>query len=133
MNKRSNWTSIGVAMLASCVLQSPQSEGREPKGSGPAKSDVNMTDAEDDPVDTLLINAVSWLSAARGNAAKVEAAIERYLKEGDALDLSPYELRDYFDISSPTLPEQAQYSQEEQEAASAIFTRVSRRRYGSEQ
>jgi hypothetical protein len=131
MNKRNNWTSIGVVILASCVLQSPQSEAREPKGAEPSKSDANMTDAEDDPVDTLLINAVSWLSAARGDATKVETAIERYLKEGDALDLSPYELRDYFDISSPTLPEQAQYSQEEQAAASALFTRVSRKRYGS--
>ena len=90
-----------------------------------------MTDTEDDPVDALLSNAASWLIKARGDAAKVEAAIERYLKEGEALELSPYELRDYFDISSPTLPEQAQYSRKEQEEASAIFTRVSRKRYGS--
>ena len=91
-----------------------------------------MTNSDEpDSVDTLLANAVIWLSEARGDPAKVEAAIARYLEEGDALELSPYELRDYFDISSPSLPEQADYSPEEQEAAAEIFTRVSKKRYGS--
>ena len=90
-----------------------------------------MTNEEQDPVDALLANAVVWLREARGDVTRVKAVVERYLKEGDALELSPYELRDYFDISTPTLTEQAQYSGEEQAEASAIFTRVSRKRYGT--
>lgn len=93
-----------------------------------------MTDDEDDALeqqlDELLERAVKRFRAARGSDAKLRVAIERYLEEGDALDRSPLELRDYFDISSPGLVEQAGYAADELTHAIELFDSVSEARYG---
>ena len=89
-----------------------------------------MTDEEyEKAADELLQRAVARFRAARGDAKALEAAIERYLEEGDSLQMSPYELRDYFDISSPGLLEKAGFALSELESGSEIFDKVSKARY----
>ncbi len=79
--------------------------------------------------DKLISQATEMLRSARGDASKIKLAIQVYLTGGDALEMSPLELRDYFDISSPGMLEEAGYNEEEMEEAAAIFEEVSSARY----
>ena len=89
-----------------------------------------MTDEEyEAAIDELLEETVESLKSARGKPAEIKATIAEYLERGDALEMSPMELRDYFDISDPGLHEQAGFSEEECEQASEVFTEVSDARY----
>jgi hypothetical protein len=72
---------------------------------------------------------IDALRAARGDSEAVKRALESYMAEGDAAGMSPYELRDYFDISSPGLAEKAGYGKQEAAEASEIFEAVSKARY----
>ena len=91
-----------------------------------------MTDEEHGKaIDDLLARMVARLRDAHGNPAKVKSAIEQYLQEGDALEMSPLELRDYFDISSPGLPETAGFTSSESNEASELFDEVGSARYGT--
>jgi len=87
-------------------------------------------EAQEEQIRDLLERAVERFRAARGSSMKLRAAIEQYLEDGDALDCSPFELRDYFDISSPGLVEEAGYLADEQQHASELFDSVSAARYG---
>ena len=62
---------------------------------------------------------------------RVRAAIEAYLEEGDAREMSPLELRDQYDISSPGLAEDAGYTEEEQASARRTYDAVANARYGA--
>ncbi len=92
-----------------------------------------MTDDEyEKAADDLLSKAIDRFRDARGSREKIKKAIEQYLEEGDAIEMSPLELRDYFDISSPGLPEKAGFSLQELDEASELFTEVSSARYRGE-
>ncbi len=89
-----------------------------------------MDDAKyEKAVEELLAKTVAELRAVDADAIKLGAAIDAYLQAGDDLGMSPYELRDYFDISSPGLAEEAGYSGDNLDKASMIFTQVSNARY----
>ncbi|MFN0057764.1 MAG: hypothetical protein ACKVX7_04840 [Planctomycetota bacterium] len=87
-------------------------------------------DPEEQQLDEFLNRIVDQLRRARGNSAEIRAVIGAYLEEGDSLEMSPLELQDYFDISSPGLAEQAGYGQAGQAEASLFFGQVSEQRYG---
>ncbi len=78
----------------------------------------------------FLTKTIEALRAAQGDSDAVKSALERYMAEGDAAGMSPYELRDYFDISSPGLAEKAGYGKQEAAEATKIFDKVSKARYG---
>ena len=79
----------------------------------------------------LLEKHTKRLRQARGNDKKVRVAIAAYLKEGDELLRSPYELRDYFDISSPGMVGKAGFNKQERERAAKIFEHEGRRLFGN--
>ena len=69
------------------------------------------------------------LKAASGNHEGIEAAIRRYIEEGDKFGMSPMILMDYFAISSPGIPERAGYCGYEREQMVAIFDRIAAERF----
>ena len=85
---------------------------------------------EDAQLDRLLDGTVAQLRKARSSEAEQRQAIRDYLAKGDELDLSPTELWDYFDISSPSLPEQADYSDQECERAHVLFEQEAESKFG---
>jgi hypothetical protein len=58
------------------------------------------------------------------------AAIREYLVRGTERGASPYELRELFDGSRPSLPEQAGLTASQQQLASRTFDRVSAGMFG---
>jgi hypothetical protein len=72
----------------------------------------------------LLAATRETLRAAGGDPIALAAAIRGYLVRGRELGVSPHELRHHFDISSPSLPEQAGLSVAQQRLASGVFHRV---------
>lgn len=92
----------------------------------------NEEDEEHNRVrDAILTRAVARFKIARENSAELKSAITAYLEEGDKHAKSPMELRDYFDISSPGLLEDAGYNETEIEEASALFETIAEIRYSS--
>jgi hypothetical protein len=73
---------------------------------------------------------VARLRAADGDCENIESAILRYIERGDKLGASPYDLWDFFAISSPGIPERAGYCGNECEQMVAIFDRLSKQRFG---
>jgi hypothetical protein len=57
----------------------------------------------------MVDDTVARLKAADGDSEGIEVAIRRYIERGDQLGGSPYDLWDFFAISSPGLPETADY------------------------
>ena len=78
----------------------------------------------------LVDDIVARLKAADGDREGIEAAIRRYIERGDKLGASPYDLWDFFAISSPPIPERAGYSGAECEQMVAVFERLSKERFG---
>jgi hypothetical protein len=72
---------------------------------------------------------VARLRAADGNREGIEAAIRRYIERGEKLGASPYDLWDFFAISSPGIPEKAGYCGYECEQMVTKFDRLSKERY----
>jgi hypothetical protein len=81
----------------------------------------------------LVDDTVSRLRSAEGDRERIEAAIRRYLNQGNKYVFSPMILWDYFAISSPGIPEKAGYCGAECEQIVAIFERLSREKFGEEQ
>ncbi len=86
--------------------------------------------SEEQQIDNLLIDSVADLKAAAGNERALLGAIKRYCKRGEAIQLSPMELWDYFAISSPSLPEQAGYSGNMLENMEQMFSNVTKDLWG---
>jgi hypothetical protein len=86
-------------------------------------------DFDDLDIDSFLEKHVAQFRAARADTAKLAQAINAYLDEGEELELSPHELRDYFDISSPGLLESAGFSDSEIERGGELFEKLSAERY----
>jgi hypothetical protein len=80
---------------------------------------------------SALKRTIVRFSAARSDWKAVETAIKRYLEEGDALEMPPYELHDYFHISSLGLLQQAGFANTEVEDGSEVFNAVVSERYGA--
>ena len=78
----------------------------------------------------LLDDTVARLKAADGDRESIEAAIRRYIERGDKLGASPYDLWDFFAISSPGIPERAGYCEAECEQMVGVFDRLSKERFG---
>jgi hypothetical protein len=81
----------------------------------------------------LVDNTVTRLRNAEGDREKVESSIRRYLNQGDKYGMSPMILWDYFAISSPGIPERAGYCGYEAEQMVAIFDRLSKEKFQSEE
>jgi hypothetical protein len=81
--------------------------------------------------DKLVEDTVARLKAADGDREGIEAAIRRYIERGDKFGASPYDLWDFFAISSPGIPERAGYCGAEGERMVAVFDRLSTERFGS--
>jgi hypothetical protein len=79
----------------------------------------------------LVDDTVARLRNAEGDREKVESAIRRYLNQGYKYVMSPFILWDYFAISSPGIPEQADYCGCEAEQMVAIFGRLSKEKFQS--
>jgi hypothetical protein len=77
----------------------------------------------------FLSRTVNALKAARKDPGKLEAAITKYLEEGDAIGCSPSELWDYFGISTPSLPAKAHFTKREDDHAAKLFEQLSTARY----
>lgn len=65
-----------------------------------------------------------------GDREGIEAAIRRYIDRGTKLRASPYDLWDFFAISSPGIPERAGYCGYESEQMVAVFDRLTNERFG---
>ena len=78
----------------------------------------------------LVDDTVARLRAANGDREKVEAAIRRFLDQGDRCGMSPAVLWDYFAVSSPSIPEKAGYCGYECEKMVEVFGRVSTAKFG---
>ena len=78
--------------------------------------------------DKLVDDTVARLKAADGDREGIEAAIRRYIGRGDKLGASPYDLWDFFAISSPGIPERAGYCPAECEQIVMVFDRLSKER-----
>ena len=87
-------------------------------------------DDEEQDIDPFLGRTVRRLRDTKGNDSELHSTIELYLTEGSALEVSPSELWDYFDVSSPGLPEEAGFSPDEQKRAVEMFSRQSSERFG---
>ena len=72
----------------------------------------------------LVDDVIARLQAADGDCEGIEAAV-RYIERGDKLGASPYDLWDFFAISSPGIPERAGYCWAECEQMVAVFDRLS--------
>ena len=94
-----------------------------PTGGGSYPARVSAPDEEEyaAALDRLLDETVERLRLARGDLPRQRAAIRGYLSEGSAAGRSPLEFWDYFDISSPGLPESAGYDAAEIEGAAELF------------
>jgi hypothetical protein len=75
-------------------------------------------------------DTVARLRAAEGDLERVEAALRRYIARGERLGASPYDLWDFFAISSPGIPERAAYCGHEREQMVGLFDRLTKERYG---
>jgi hypothetical protein len=80
--------------------------------------------------DRLVSDTVGRLKAAEGDPEAVEASILRYIEQGDKLGASPYDLWDFFAISSPGIPERAGYRGIEGKQMTTVFERLSEQRFG---
>jgi hypothetical protein len=80
----------------------------------------------------LVDDTVARLRAADGDSERIEAAVRRYLIEGDKCGMSPMILWDYFAISSPGIPERAGYSEHECEQMVGMFDRLAREKFGAD-
>jgi len=78
----------------------------------------------------LVDDIIARLKAADGDREGIEAAIHRYIERGTKLGASPYDLWDFFAISSPGMPERAGYCGYESEQMVAVFDRLSKARFG---
>jgi|GEM_PF-3296463 len=78
----------------------------------------------------LVEDTVARLKAADGDRERIEAALRRYIEQGDKCGMSPFILCDYFAISSPGIPERAGYCGIECEQIVAVFQRLSSARFG---
>ena len=76
----------------------------------------------------LVDDTVARLKTANGDRDGIEDAIRRYLERGEKLGMSPYDLADYFAISSPGIPEKAGYCGVECEKLVDVFQRMTRER-----
>jgi hypothetical protein len=85
-----------------------------------------------DKVFQLCDETVAGLKKAAGDQDQIEAAIRRYIDRGDRLGMSPYDLWDFFAISSPSIPEQAGYGGYECDKMVAVFERMSKERFGGD-
>ena len=77
----------------------------------------------------LVDDIVARLKTADGDREGVESAIRRYIERGDKLGASPYDLWDFFAISSPGIPERAGYCGVECDQMVAVFDRLSKERF----
>ena len=75
-------------------------------------------------------DTVARLKAAGGDRERIESAIRRYVDRGTKLGASPYDLWDYFAISSPGIPERAGYCGYECQQMVAVFERLTKERFG---
>jgi hypothetical protein len=77
----------------------------------------------------LLGETITYLKEAKGDDLLTASAIRRYIEQGEAIDMSPLELWDYFAISHPGLPMRAGYAEHEIERIDAVFTSLMEKRY----
>ena len=116
-----------VCSHASGVGARPRTHGGLPAAARPtevASYPARVSDPDEDDaaaLDRLLDGTVEQLRLARGDLPRQREAIRVYLSEGSAADRSPSELWDYFDISTPGLPELAGYDAAEVERAVELF------------
>jgi hypothetical protein len=75
-------------------------------------------------------DTVARLRAAEGDRERLEAALRRYITRGERMGASPYDLWDFFAISSPDIPELAGYRGHEREQMIDLFDRLTEERYG---
>jgi hypothetical protein len=73
---------------------------------------------------------VARLKAAAGDRERIESTVRWYIERGSKLGASPYDLWDFFAISSPGIPERAGYCGSECEQMVAAFDRLSKERFG---
>lgn len=73
---------------------------------------------------------VARLKAADGDRERIDSAIRRYIDRGGKLGASPYDLWDFFAISSPGIPERAGCCGYESDQMVAVFERLSKERFG---
>jgi hypothetical protein len=89
-------------------------------------------DADEDSaieVNHLLDETIAHLKEAKGDDLLTAEAIRRYIEQGEVIELSPLELRDYFAISHPGLPMRAGYAEHAIERIDAIFSSLMEERY----
>jgi hypothetical protein len=79
----------------------------------------------------LVDDIVARLKAADGNREGMEAAIRQYIVRGNKLGASPYDLWDFFAISSPGIPERAGSCGYESEQIVALFDRLCKQHFGA--
>ncbi len=80
-------------------------------------------------IERWLQRTVTALEGAKGDPGALEGVLERYLEEGEALGISPYGMRDFFDISHPGLGDRAGLGGEALEALRVLYDEVSQRRW----
>jgi hypothetical protein len=78
----------------------------------------------------LVNETVARLKAADGDRERIEDSIRRYIERGDKLGAPPYDLWDFFSISTPGIPELAGYCGAESEQMEAVFARVTKEQFG---
>jgi hypothetical protein len=102
-------------------------EVRESASKGEARAQAK----EDADLHRFLAKHTRSFRKARGDEKKLRVAITRYLEEGNARHMSPLELRDHFDISSPGLLEKAGLNEQECERGAKIFEEVAAKLFGN--
>ncbi|MEM1034509.1 MAG: hypothetical protein AAGN82_29495 [Myxococcota bacterium] len=95
-----------------------------------AQPDVPGPLSEAQEIDRMLARFVFGLRRACIGRSQIDEnlavdAIQAYLTTGGELGCSPLELRDYFDISTPSLPEQAGYSKTLERKVAALYESAS--------
>ncbi len=78
---------------------------------------------------SLVAETVASLQSADGDRERIESAVRRYIERGDKLGASPYDLWDFFAISSPGIPERAGYCGAECDPIKAVFDALMRSRF----